>query len=107
MDIYRDLSEQEQEDFKKWARDNYEPFTEINESYHPVVKAECELINEENLLNCCICGIKIQVEKSTGWRYGNNAEPFGTKDNDRCCNTCNDSIVITARLNSMFNQKNK
>ena len=41
---------------------------------------------------CCICH-----KEFTG--YGNNPAPYPTKDiNDRCCDECNDKVVIHARL---------
>ena len=47
--IYKELNEKEIEEFKKWARDNYVPNSEINSAWHPVVKEECKKINDEEL----------------------------------------------------------
>lgn len=52
-----------------------------------------------NLLDCSICGEKIQP-KSLGpdvdpWLEGNNASPI---NDGRCCDTCNSFVVIPARL---------
>lgn len=33
---------------RRWARENYEPFTPIQGVWHPIVQAECVTINEEN-----------------------------------------------------------
>lgn len=44
----RSLSDEEEEQFRQWARDNYKG--EINECWHPVVKMECARLNE-----CSIC----------------------------------------------------
>ena len=38
---------------------------------------------------CCICG-----EKFEGW--GNN--PWPVKEDGRCCDYCNDAVVIPARI---------
>jgi hypothetical protein len=38
---------------------------------------------------CCICGDTIKDD------YGNNPDPFV---GDRCCNFCNETCVIPARL---------
>jgi hypothetical protein len=35
------------------------------------------------------------VDKITGWKEGNNAEPVNS---GRCCDDCNMSVVIPARL---------
>ena len=45
--MFRVLNEQEVEDFKAWARENYEPYDVINGIWHPVVQAECVAINEK------------------------------------------------------------
>jgi hypothetical protein len=45
--LYRDLTEAEEQTFRKWARDNYEPFTDIRGIWHLVVQDECRKINAE------------------------------------------------------------
>jgi len=45
--MFRELTKSEIVDFKQWARDNYEPLTEIKSFWHPVVQAECYAINAE------------------------------------------------------------
>lgn len=40
---------------------------------------------------CCICGKEIIG-------YGNNAYPYGTTGNDRCCDECNVTKVIPERI---------
>ena len=47
MNLFRELNEEEVKEFKQWARDNYKPFTEISSAWHPIVREECELMNEE------------------------------------------------------------
>lgn len=49
----------------------------------------------EELLKCCICGKDIIPHPGHGWRHGHNAEPV--KDG-RCCDDCNATVVIPARL---------
>ena len=46
-------------------------------------------------MTCCICEKEIPVERMTGWDKGNNAEPVKS---GRCCNVCNETQVIPARL---------
>lgn len=47
-------------------------------------------------LICCLCG------KECEDKYGNNPEPLmENNDNNRCCNECNDSKVIPARIANM------
>lgn len=41
------LDAKEQEEFKKRARTDYEPFTPIDGIWHPIYQAECALINHE------------------------------------------------------------
>jgi hypothetical protein len=45
MKLFRELSKDEEESFREWARVNYEPFTPINGVWHPVVQDECQKIN--------------------------------------------------------------
>ena len=47
---------------------------------------------------CCICG-----KKFTGW--GNNPWPVVNDEDARCCDDCNDTRVLEARLASMFCRK--
>ena len=42
---------------------------------------------------CCICGNKLDDE------YGNN--PYPVKETGRCCNACNATCVIPARLKDL------
>jgi hypothetical protein len=45
--LFKKLSETEIADYRKWARENYKPMTEIKGIWHPVVQAECVLINSD------------------------------------------------------------
>lgn len=47
---------------------------------------------------CCICG-----EKFKGW--GNNPWPVVEDPEARCCDYCNDTKVIPARIEQMFATK--
>ena len=56
---------------------------------------ENQPVIEKNIpLPCCICNEPIPVEPETGWAYGNNAQPVS---DDRCCDGCNDEVVLPAR----------
>jgi|14_taG_2_1085336.scaffolds.fasta_scaffold09553_3 hypothetical protein len=50
--------------------------------------------------NCCICGFTVEVKKTEDgkvyWNQGNNPEPVSSEG--RCCDTCNELVVIPARL---------
>lgn len=60
-----------------------------------VYKYAKEYVYEEDKdipdFDCCICGTHCIG-------YGNNPWPISKNENDRCCNECNDTIVIPARL---------
>lgn len=45
--LFRDLTEQEVQEFKQWAHDNFDPNEEPNELWHPVIRAEWAAIAEE------------------------------------------------------------
>lgn len=53
----------------------------------------------ENQKKCSICG-----KMFTGW--GNNTWPVMTGDNDTCCDECNDTVVIPARIEKLFKGRN-
>ena len=55
-------------------------------------------IEANKIHTCCICG-----DTFTGW--GNNPWPLSDGEDDRCCDICNDTKVIPARLERMFNNK--
>jgi len=42
--MFRELSEAEELEFRKWARENYTPYSEINGVWHPIIQAECVAI---------------------------------------------------------------
>lgn len=48
---------------------------------------------------CCFCGNPCEN------RWGNNPWPISKRESDRCCNVCNDTIVIPERLRQW--QENK
>ena len=59
-------------------------------------------------MKCCICKGEIEKqyteEGEMYWDQGNNAQPI---DDGRCCNECNATIVIPARLTEMKLKMNK
>lgn len=51
---------------------------------------------------CCLCGTECED------KWGNNPWPLSDPeggDNERCCNVCNQDIVIPARI-KMINERN-
>jgi len=47
-------------------------------------------------IKCSICKKEIEVKGT--WTQGNNAQPI---NNGRCCDVCNDTKVIPARIKAM------
>lgn len=45
MKLFIDLSEEQEQDFRQWARENYTPLAPINSFWHPVIQDECQIIN--------------------------------------------------------------
>jgi hypothetical protein len=45
--FFRKVDIPEKRKFRAWARENYEPYTPIDGTWHPVIQAECALINDE------------------------------------------------------------
>lgn len=52
-------------------------------------------------MKCSICQKTIPV-KFDGWDKGNNAEPV---NNGRCCDICNENVVIPARMLLIFSER--
>ena len=49
---------------------------------------------------CCICG-----KEFTDW--GNDPWPVNTDENAKCCDDCDMSVVVPARLNMMYKKGNQ
>ena len=48
MNLFKSIDDTtEIQQFRQWARDNYEPHTPIQGIWHPIVQAECVRINAE------------------------------------------------------------
>jgi hypothetical protein len=47
MDLFRELSPEEEVVFRQWARENYTPGDPISPLWHPVIVTECRRINED------------------------------------------------------------
>jgi len=45
---YRELDENEEKEFRKWARDNYISGDPVKAVWHPVVRNECSIIDNES-----------------------------------------------------------
>jgi len=48
MKMFMELSPKQEQKFRKWSRENYQPYTEINGTWHPVVQDECVKMNKES-----------------------------------------------------------
>ena len=53
-------------------------------------------------MKCCLC--KNEIEKQKGWDLGNNALPLM---DGRCCNKCNNTKVIPARIKKSIKKIDK
>ena len=49
MKFFKDLTPEEEIEFRQWARDNWKLGNEINPVWHPVVKDECSIMTTESL----------------------------------------------------------
>lgn len=52
-------------------------------------------------MKCSIC-FKV-IDNKNGWADGNNAQPV---NNGRCCDHCNLTVVIPARINMISGDNN-
>jgi hypothetical protein len=48
MSLFRTLNDVEEQQFRKWARQNYKPMEQINGCWHPITQAECVKMNAEH-----------------------------------------------------------
>lgn len=48
---------------------------------------------------CCICG-------GFFYGYGNNPYPVVEDEDARCCDACDSTVVISARIEQMYGKKN-
>lgn len=46
MNLFIDLSVEEEQEFRLWAQDNYIPLSPIPGIWHPVIQDECAKINK-------------------------------------------------------------
>lgn len=44
--LFRNLNDEEENDFRKWARKNYRKYEPIKGIWHPIVQEECVKINK-------------------------------------------------------------
>lgn len=70
--MFRFLSKKEEANFRRWARDNYTPFTEISELWHPVEQDECRLMCEEKQVHFCNPNGGTKVEKLEEEKFVND-----------------------------------
>ena len=47
--LFQELSPEQEQAFRKWARENYEALDHIKDIWHPSVRDECNNINNELL----------------------------------------------------------
>lgn len=50
-------------------------------------------------MKCCICGRECENE------WGNNPYPVSKNEQDRCCDKCNDEVVIPERIRLYIERK--
>jgi len=49
--LFQELSPEQEQSFRKWARENYKALEHIKDIWHPSVRDECNKINNELLAN--------------------------------------------------------
>lgn len=62
------------------------------------------LIMDEEKCSICNGPLAIGSELENGWLHGNNAQPV---NDGRCCETCNQTVVLPTRIRMMLDQKNE
>ena len=65
-------------------------------------------MEEKKNLICCLCGREITHDRYAPGEYlGNNPWPLADGENDRCCDWCNDTKVIPARIELVVNPSSR
>ena len=55
---------------------------------------------------CCICGKSFKGFGNNPWgALDYNGDPIKWKDNDECCDSCNDEFVIPGRIYLQLNKR--
>jgi hypothetical protein len=62
---------------------------------------DCDLCVEDAVPICCLCGEPCEAWHAEPTGYGHNPDPLGV-DGDRCCDACNSTYVIPARLRRIY-----
>ena len=87
MELFRDLSESEANEFRQWARNNYKLGDSIKSIWHPVVQDECNKMQNANLTDWPLVHLfKINVSNmvsSQGNTVPNQFEIFGRDNNGK------------------------
>ena len=47
MNLFKTLSDEEQKEYRKWARENYVVYEPIKGIWHPIAQEECVRMNAE------------------------------------------------------------
>ena len=71
----------------------------VDALYQIALRHENQLVQDIGIdkVICIICELPIDADPD-GWDGGHNAEPIAT---GQCCGKCNDTVVISARLESL------
>lgn len=76
-------------------RDNIE-YSEIKNVINKSVEKISKTIDKALETTCCLCGCELEG-------YGNN--PYPVSKEGRCCDVCNDIVVIPARIGALSEEK--
>jgi hypothetical protein len=68
--MFRELTEAEADDFRRWAQENYKPGDPIDPLWHPVVREECESLNREADEEAEDARVTCEGFEPEGWREG-------------------------------------
>lgn len=55
------------------------------------------------VVTCCICGADIKSEH--GWDGTHNPWPIDHEDGERCCERCNNELVVPVRIKMHYLRK--
>lgn len=63
MGLFRDLTPEEEVEFRQWARDNFKGTDTMSSVWHPIVRDECNKIIDEYYANFLVVQDVINIFK--------------------------------------------
>lgn len=91
----KNMTVQDMVNYIKETDEFYEDDKKYVDACVALIYEKLESLNATSTNICCFCG-------QTFMGFGNNPYPASKNEEDRCCNDCNDDIVIPSRIKAII-----